>query len=138
MTSITISADYDHLSLAYDLVEAQAIKLGLNERDVYDIKLATDEAVTNIIRHGYRDNAGKVHIDVEQVGDALAIILTDYGRLFDPTQKESPDLTVPLNKRKKGGMGVFLMKKNMDILNYQVTEEGANKLTMIKLLNKKG
>jgi serine/threonine-protein kinase RsbW len=135
MTSITIPADYEHLSLAYNLVEAQAKELGLNESEIYGIKLATDEAVTNIILHGYSDYEGDVRIDVEQRDNALVIILTDSGRQYDPTKKAEPDLSIPLSDRSRGGMGVFLMKKNMDSITYTTTKEGGNQLTMIKQIN---
>lgn len=137
MTSITIPADYDHLSLAYSFVEAQAKELGLNESEIYGIKLATDEAVTNIILHGYSDYKGDVRIDVEQRDNALIIVLTDSGKQYDPTKMEAPDLSVPLSGRSRGGMGVFLMKKNMDSITYTTTKEGGNKLTMIKQKNNK-
>ncbi|MDH5424701.1 MAG: ATP-binding protein [Gammaproteobacteria bacterium] len=132
MARIVIPADYEHLSLAYEFVEAQAKALGLSNAEIYDIKLATDEAVTNIILHGYCGCEGEIQVDVEQHENALIVVLTDCGRLYDPTKKIAPDLNVPLSRRSKGGMGVYLMKKNLDQMSYQQTDDGRNRLTMVK------
>lgn len=132
MTNITIPSDCNFISNAYELVETKAKELGLNEGDIYDVKLATDEAITNIILHGYGDRSGNVRVDVKQLDDKLIVVLTDSGPPYDPTVKVDPDLTTPLSDRKKGGMGVYLMKKNMDEVTYKKNRNGNNELTMLK------
>ena len=132
MPTLTIAADYANLSHVRDLVEAEAARLGLAESTIYDIKLAIDEAVTNIILHGYHDGPGEIIVSAELVDNALVMTLTDNAAPYDPTGRNSPDLSVPLTERKLGGMGVFLMQQTMDVLHHEVTPQGGNRLTMIK------
>ena len=66
-----------------------------------------------------------------QRGDSVVIRLTDSGIPFDPLAKPDPDVTESAEKRKIGGLGIYMVKKSMDSISYQ-RQDGKNILTISK------
>ena len=100
----------------------------------YDLNLALDEVVTNVARHAYP--AGGEHqftleLTVSDV-DFVARI-EDDGVAFDPLGHPAPNLDVPLEERKEGGLGIFLVRQIMTSVEYQRVG-GKNILTLRKKL----
>jgi anti-sigma regulatory factor (Ser/Thr protein kinase) len=91
---------------------------------------AVDEAVTNVIVHGYRGSPGSIEIDLWQDGKALVIRLRDDAPAFDPTSVPPPNLDTPLYLRRPGGLGVHMMRQFVDHISYRRTETGQNELTL--------
>src|SRR3990172_11756769 len=107
---------------------------GVTDEILYDVQLAVDEACTNIITHGYQHlNPGSIILDLEIDPDKLTVSLTDFGHSFEPSSAPIPDIHAPLEERKPGGYGLFLIQQTMDEMDYQVTEDG-NKMRLIKYL----
>ena len=101
---------------------------------LYDLNLALEEAVTNIISHGYSDHREHeilVRIRVES-GEVIAE-LKDDARAFNPLTAPEADVTTPLDEKTAGGLGIHLMRKLMDGIEYQRVEDG-NLLIMKKKL----
>ena len=99
---------------------------------LYDLNLALEEAVTNIISHGYSDHREHeilVRIRVES-GEVIAE-LKDDARAFNPLTAPEADVTTPLDEKTAGGLGIHLMRKLMDGIEYQRLEDG-NLLIMKK------
>lgn len=100
-----------------------------------EIKLAVEEVVTNIILYAYPDEKGQdIGIDLSYEKRRLTIILTDHGIAFNPLEKEEPDLTLSLDERPIGGLGIYLAKQLMTTVRYN-RSAGKNILTMIKEYN---
>ncbi|MDD1728634.1 MAG: ATP-binding protein [Methanospirillum sp.] len=95
------------------------------------IQLAVEEAVTNVVMHGYDDSGGDVLIRLESSPAQIAITIIDAGAAFDPTTIPPPDVTADLDHRKIGGLGVHLIRSVMDEVRY-ARERDQNKLTLIK------
>ncbi len=115
-----------------DYVSKQAMAAGLDEKEVYAVQLAVDEAATNIIDHAYGgEDRGEIECTCTVRGTELTVTLKDQGDSFIP--EEIPDLPVgvPLEKVSPGGAGLFLMKKLMDEVHFEFQEDG-NVLTMTK------
>ncbi|MFO7661980.1 MAG: ATP-binding protein [Chloroflexota bacterium] len=111
----------------------QAIALlGGSEDDAGDLVLAVNEAVTNVILHGYQSTPGIVILGVICDEEDLFVHLMDHAPLFDPTAVPSPDITLPLEERPLGGLGVHMMRQLCDELIYQVLPQGGNDLIFIK------
>jgi anti-sigma regulatory factor (Ser/Thr protein kinase) len=91
---------------------------------------AVDEAVTNIILHGYRGSPGSIEIELWQDEKALVIRLRDDAPAFDPTSIPVPNLDTPLHLRRPGGLGVHMMRQFVDRMSYRRTETGQNELTL--------
>ena len=112
-------------------VEQDLLRCGAAPDAVADMIIALNEALANVVRHGYQQ-PGQVELTLWCEGDSLLIKLLDNAPLFDPTGVPTPDITVPLGQRPFGGMGVHMMRKFVDELNYQTTTDGRNQLTLVK------
>lgn len=115
---------------------AEAIRAG-DFPEVYTnrILIAVDEAVTNIIEHGY-EGAGtdKGHIDIvmEVEPETFTITIIDEGETFDPRSMSDVDIERHVAAGKSGGLGVFLIRKIMDVVDYHHETGRHNRLKMIK------
>lgn len=99
--------------------------------DVWTIlSVVVEELVLNIV-----DYAGSDYLDVEIIRDEKSITLRfhDNGVPFNPLEKELPDITLPWEDRKIGGLGIFLVIKNMDDVTYEHTGK-ENVLSVMKEL----
>ena len=105
---------------------------GFGERAIYSVQLAADEAASNIIEHAYAGRPRETFLlRCEYSKDRLIMTFLDDGQSFDFSRVKTPDLTADLSQRKIGGLGIFLMHKLMDEVDYKVTRSG-NFLTLIK------
>ncbi len=125
-------AELGQLEAMRGFVELVAAELGASETAAHDAALATDEATCNLIEHGYRREGGPIEICVERVGGDLLIRIRDRAPRFDPTVYPAPDLTVPLEQRKPGGFGIYLMKQVMDEVVYRPMPDGRNELLLVR------
>jgi serine/threonine-protein kinase RsbW len=94
--------------------------------------VAMNEATTNLVEHAYRGAPGSVEIEVGYEGDALVVCVRDWSPPFDPAQVPDRDVTVPLEDRPLGGLGIMMMRRLMDDLIYRRGPNGANELILIK------
>jgi len=113
---------------------AQQLRSVLDDNQVagrprFHVELVFEEIVTNVIRHGYRDD-GSHQIDVSlAIGDeAIEMTIEDDGRAFDPLQRPDPVLPKTLEAAPLGGLGVMLAKKLSRSLDYERTAGGRNRL----------
>jgi sigma-B regulation protein RsbU (phosphoserine phosphatase) len=96
------------------------------------IKLAVEEAVTNVIDYAYpNDIEGNINITIEADESRVRFILSDTGAEFDPTGVSKADTTLTVEERPIGGLGVFLVRNLMDSINYERVD-GKNVLRMEK------
>ena len=96
------------------------------------IKLAVEEAVTNIIDYAYQNGTeGIISVTIEADESRIRFILTDSGAEFDPTGVSKADTTLTVDERPIGGLGVFLVRNLMDSINYERVD-GKNVLRMEK------
>jgi serine/threonine-protein kinase RsbW len=130
---ITIAADIDNLEMIQKFVRSQAEQCHLGQESTYDLMLAVEEAVTNVIRHGYDGSQdGLIHIGAIVDDDCLAIVIRDDARLFDPTTISGFDPSTPFSERRLGGMGIYMMKKSVDEVTHRPLPGGGNELTLVK------
>ncbi|MBN1560148.1 SpoIIE family protein phosphatase [candidate division KSB1 bacterium] len=121
----------EHLGELRDFVTHVGRKFGFSERIINAFKLSIDEAATNIIKHAYRDWEGDITLRALAKRDSLTMVLIDQGKYFDPRQVNSPDLQRYVEIGKKGGLGIFIMRRLLDGIEYRKSEEG-NELWMVK------
>ena len=132
MPALTFPASFDYLDKIREFVGENAREAGFSEKDVYSVQLAADEGVSNVIEHAYEGISNATFEISCEFGDAqLVIILHDHGRPFDPSKVPQPDVKADLSDRKIGGLGIYLMRKLMDVVRYETTASG-NVLTLIK------
>jgi len=131
-SSLHIEAKVKNLAEIRCFVQETASALGLDPVMIPNVVLAVDEAVSNIIAHGYRGQEGPVEIEVSREGNALVIRVRDEAPPFDCTIVPSPDVTLPLEQRIPGGLGIYLIRQIMDEMTHCVTPQGGNELTLVK------
>ena len=130
---IRVKAGLDDLSLVRAFVERHAHAAGLSQDGAAELVLAVDEAVSNCVEHGLRGMEGEIEVCVVPQQDALRVIVRDDAALFDPTRGLTAPLDVsPLDRARPGGFGVELMHRLVDQLDYRITGEGQNELTLLK------
>ena len=133
-SSLRLTAELKDLAQIRRFVQESSEAFGVAPGDVPNVLLAVDEAVTNIIVHGYAGQGGPVEIDITRSPGALVIRLRDEARPFDPTGVPEPDLSVPLEEQTPGRLGIHLIRRVMNELIYRRQPGGWNELTMMKRL----
>lgn len=130
--SISVQASTEHLAEVREFVAKHASEFGFPQQDVADIRLAVDEAYTNIIKHAYKNDPKKyVDIELGYNSHTLWISLVDTGDAFDPSDYSKPDVRQKIKEKKRGGVGVYLIRKLMDNVEYQ-TKGSINEIRMTK------
>jgi serine/threonine-protein kinase RsbW len=128
----TFPGRLESLEKISEFVQQVARSACLNERDVYAVQLAVDEACTNIIEHAYHGKGGSIICSCDIDTDGLKIVLLDQASPYRPETRPDPDINLPLEKVQSRGLGLFLMRKMMDDVKFEASPEGGNRLTMIK------
>ena len=136
---LTISNDLAYLAQVRDLVSRGVQEGDFPAHFLNRLQIAVDEAVTNIIEHGYAEQprgsaAIELHIDVNQ--ERFRIEIVDHGQTFDPNQLSDVDIQVHVSAGRAGGLGVFLMRKIMDQVDYHYKAGTKNQLVLVKLRGK--
>ena len=126
-----VPADVSHLGEMRDFVTRVGRKYGVAERIINAFKLAIDEAGTNIIRHAYREGEGFITIRVIIRDTSVTVSMIDQGHTFDPRKVRDPDLQRYVEIGKKGGLGIFIIRRVIDKIDYRKTVEG-NELRLTK------
>lgn len=128
----TISASTKNLSEVRNFVAQHATSHGFERQQIADIRLAVDEAITNIIKHAYNGEENHtIEIDVTFKNDRVCIKLFDTGTTFNLKAFPQPDIKEKIKQKKRGGMGVYLIHSLMDDVSYG-REDDANKMVMCK------
>jgi anti-sigma regulatory factor (Ser/Thr protein kinase) len=132
---IQMVSDPTYLSGARELVAAVARRLGFSEEGCGQIALAVDEALCNVIRHGYdRRRDGPIWLSLwplaaeNGVGPGMRIVLEDEAKQVDPANIRSRDL----DEIRPGGLGVHIIKQVMDDVKYERREAVGMRLILVK------
>lgn len=129
-------SNLEELTAVRDFVVGAVSELGGTEEDEFACELAVDEAVTNICKYAYPEAPGKIEIGFKRTNGDLFIHIRNYGRPFDPEAIPEPDLTLPLEERKAGGLGMFFMRQVMSQVEFQFDARQGNLLVLRRALGK--
>lgn len=133
MNTVVFPGIYSSLEGISEFARDACQEAGLDDTACYAVELAVDEACSNIIDHAYgAEGLGDIEITSLIDEQGLTIIMRDFGKPFDPSKVRKPRLKVPLNQVDSSGLGVFLMHRMMDEVNYEFTRSNGNILTMVK------
>ncbi len=135
LKELEIAAVTDNLDTVIAFVDGQLAETGCSAKTQMQIDLAVEEIFVNIAHYAYAPEIGSATVRVEIMPDGSAVTITfiDRGVRYDPLAKEDPDITLPAAERRIGGLGIFLVRKNMDGLRYEYVN-GSNILTIKKNL----
>jgi serine/threonine-protein kinase RsbW len=132
--TITLRNDLAEIPRLAEFFEAFCAQLGPTSKDVFALHLALEEAVINVINHGYSD--GQPHtftVELAAADRRVTITVTDDAPAYNPLARAEVDITLPIEDRPIGGLGVHLVKKLMDSARYE-RRDGRNILTLVRSL----
>ena len=125
--------DIQQIPQLAEFVEAVADVAHLDVGLTMSLNLALEEAVSNVIMYAYpKGSDGLVDIEAIIRKKELEFIISDNGTPFDPTAAPEADITLDAEERPIGGLGIFLVKNIMDVVEYTRSDDGKNILSMIK------
>ena len=134
-SQLTLPADRKEYPALQQWILNIAAELDIPERIRKQLMICCDEVFTNIASYAYPEGNGSVAVAVEFVSEtrSLQIIFSDSGIAFDPLAISEPDTSSALSERKVGGLGMFMVKKMMDSVDY-CRKDGKNILILTKSL----
>jgi anti-sigma regulatory factor (Ser/Thr protein kinase) len=132
---MTLPSDPQQVASARTASEALAVQMGFAQCVAEQIGLALNEALANVIKHGYRgDTHQKIELLMHRVQQngrcGMEIVIRDFGRQIDPAQIKSRDLA----DVRPGGIGVHIIRSVMDACEYRCCDDCGMELTMVKFL----
>jgi serine/threonine-protein kinase RsbW len=129
----TFRACFDCLSEVGALIHKASDAAGLDDVARYQVETAVDEACSNIIEHAYEgEDIGDIIIDCTAQPGVLTVKLLDTGKPFNPELVSSPKLDLELEDRPDRGLGLFFMRRWMNSVKFEFSEQNGNILTMVK------
>jgi serine/threonine-protein kinase RsbW len=130
---MSILSTTQNLGAVRRFVAEHAEQTGFSQDVIEQIRLAVDEACSNVIRHAYADNEeGPVNIEVEIDPKRFVISIQDEGTTFDPKQYDMPNLEQSIQARRGGGFGILIMRELMDQVEYH-SDGTKNEVRLTKL-----
>lgn len=133
--SITIANEMSCLKDVREFVGKSIEKGGFPPKYLNRLQCAVEEAVTNIIEHGYSGlapGAGSIEIDVSIDAKSFRVVVEDEGTSFNPSQVGEVDVKRHFKQGNAGGLGVFLMRRIVDKLEYRFEKGKKNRLVLEK------
>ena len=133
--TVTLGSDLAEVPRLMEAVEAFCSDHGLGEGIAMEMQLVLEEAVTNSMRHGFKDGGDhSVEIRLAVEGRDLVLEVTDDGIPYNPLQRAPVDVDAPLEERTIGGLGIHLVRNVMDKVSYR-RQGGRNIITLMKSLD---
>jgi len=134
---LKITNDINEIGKVTQAFKEFSKKHELANTDTGKFNIVFDEILNNIINYGYKDDLiHYIEIQVELYGNHLNVKVIDDGEQFNPLNIPPPDVTLDLNERELGGLGIHMVKKFMDQAFYGYRDK-KNILTLVKHINKK-
>jgi anti-sigma regulatory factor (Ser/Thr protein kinase) len=130
---LTLAPDIAEIPRLLDWIEACCDAAGVSADIAGKLALALEEAAANVINHAFGETPPPHRIAVALTieADRVAAEIADNGKTFDPTTAPEPDRTLPLESRDPGGLGIHLIRKMMDRVDYRRVD-GENRLRLEK------
>lgn len=136
--SLVVKSDTMFLMQVRAFIQQSIRSSRLLSADENKIILAVDEAVSNIIEHAYGNHTnGTIEIEVETTEELYRVCIRDQGKSFKPPEKPEIDIQEHIRQGNKRGLGIFLMRRVMDEVNYRFRDGVQNELILTKYIKKK-
>ena len=135
MKELTVAASLENIPVVTAFIDEQLEAVDCPMKAKMQIDIVIDELFGNIARYAYGDGTGDATVQFEFDGPTrtASVTFVDGGIPFNPLQKPDPDVTLAAEERAIGGLGIFMVKKTMDRLEYSY-ENGLNILKIHKCI----
>lgn len=127
----TGKTELENLGLVTDFVNRLMEGCGYSRRFQMQIDIAVEEIYTNICSYAYPDGVGEIVVEAVAEYKKMQLIFTDSGFAYNPLEQEAPDITLPAQQRRIGGLGIYMVRQIMDEVSYGRVD-GKNVLGMVK------
>lgn len=132
--SIILTNDISEISKLNEFVEEIGNEFSLTPDVVFNVNLVLEEAIVNVINYAYpKEKHESIYLSAQLHEGSIVFVLTDTGMKFDPTKAPEADITLSLEDRPIGGLGIFLIRQIMNEVSYERID-GKNVLTLSKKL----
>lgn len=131
MTEMIFCADDKYLGDVTGFIEEALENAGCSMKTIMQVTVCTEEIFVNIAHYAYPEGEGDVSVCIDEDAEMISIIFTDSGIPFNPLEKKDPDITLSADERDIGGLGIFMVKKSMDKVDYE-RKDGKNIFRMAK------
>lgn len=129
---LSLASRIENIPVIMAFIVEAAGHFNFDKHAIFDIRVAVEEACTNIIDYSYEGlDEGKIDILIEENEGDFVVLIKNYGKPFDPGTVNAPELASSLEEMKIGGLGIHFMKQLMDKVSYDYTD-GVGTLTMVK------
>lgn len=135
MKKITVPAKLEQLSVITDFVMEELALLNCSDKIQMQIAIAVEEIFVNIANYAYYPDEGDAIVltEVQESPLRMTITFMDDGIPYNPLARPDSDTSLPVSDREIGGLGIFLVKQNMDFVDYKY-ENNQNIFTIMKAL----
>ncbi|RKI81685.1 ATP-binding protein [bacterium 0.1xD8-71] len=135
MKEVTVEATLESIPVITEFVDGQLEQFDCPVKAQMQIDIAIDELFSNIVHYAYHPGTGPATVRVEVIEEPLSVVITfiDQGVPYDPLAKADPDVTLSVEEREIGGLGIYIVKKNMNEITYEY-KDGRNILKIRKEL----
>ena len=135
-STLTLPCDTNQTKRLSEFMEKVCQQAGLDAAISTKLNIAVEEAVVNVMNYAYLPGTeGNVRIDAAVADGTLVLTISDTGLPFNPTAVEPADTTLNADDRPIGGLGIHLMRRYTDSINYERIGD-RNVLTLTKKSNK--
>lgn len=125
MKSLTVNASADNLAGVLEFIDDELAAAGSSMKTQFQIDLAVEEIYVNIVHFAYTPDTGDIIIQCDVCGEPplVEIQFIDQGKPYNPLDNPEPDITLTAEERAIGGLGVLMVKKSMDVVEYRYEDK---------------
>lgn len=131
MIEVVFPATDSVLADVLSLAEGELERVGCPMKTAMQVAVCLEEIFVNIAHYAYEGAEGTAGMQLDCGEHFITITLTDEGMAFDPLAREDPDVSLSVEERSVGGLGIYMVKKTMDEVFYE-RRDGKNVFTMKK------
>lgn len=130
---LTVDAEIYKIETVISFLEENLAELYCPYKILMKLEIVAEEIFVNIANYAYTEKGKGIATIIfeSDVPGEVKLTFIDYGVPYNPLNKENPDITLPEDQRPIGGLGIFMVKKNVDDIRYEY-DKGRNILTIIK------
>lgn len=133
MKTLDCDSTISNVDKVISFINDELDRVNCPQKTKVQIDVAIDELFSNIANYAYNPDVGDVTVTMETHENTRSVVITfiDKGKPYDPLKRDDPNVNASLNEREIGGLGIYIVKKSMDDVQYEY-KDGKNILTIKK------
>lgn len=123
------TANIENYKTFYSWLHETCNEWNINDELTNKLDMCAEEIFANITFYAYPEKDGDIEVEFKNLNNTITLKFKDYGIEYNPLEKPDPDITLPPEKRRIGGLGIFMVKNMTDNISYK-RENNTNILTL--------